>query len=209
MKAYRTLASNFPTRIAFIVIAAIILSSCGFTPTPTPTPVLVRVTPTFEPTAIATEPPPTATITSTPEPTATRTLTPRPTPTRPRLTLTPTIPPGIYVTAIQVEPTTPKSNQEPVFHVTFLNTTSRVQKYRWFVKIYKPEETSSFGETARGEREIPLKTSQLLSLASWKTLIMECTPFIARVFWVDAENQVHELLKPDGNSPAKGFNVCP
>jgi len=94
--------------------------------------------------------------------------------------------------------------------VTFLNTTSQTQRYRWFVKIYQPDQPQSFGETAREDSDIVLKTSQLKSSSGWKTTaVLQCMPMIARVFWADQNNQVTEFLKPDGSSPATGFNICP
>lgn len=149
--------------------------------------------------------------TETATPTETTTLTPTAT-TTVRRSATPTlgIPPGVYATAIKVEPQSAKSNEKPQFTVTFLNTTGQSQKYRWFIKIFSPEQIPSFGETPKVENDIPPGTSQLKALSEWRTqTFFSCLSFTARVFWVNAENQVIEFLKPDRSSPGTEFSVCP
>ena len=155
-------------------------------------------------------PSPSAAVTETALPTGIATAT-NPIPAAgQRTTPTLAIPPGIYVTAIKIEPAEARSDQAPVFTATFLNTTGQVQTYRWFVKIYTPDQPQSFGETPKVDSAIPSGTAQLKAAPEWKTrTFFGCLWFVARVFWVDQDNRVIEFLKPNGTSPATGFAVCP
>ena len=201
-------------RVGFFVLAiSVALSACSAvaTSSPTRTPTVISATATAVPTETAT-PAPTAPATDTPEPTATSTVTPtkRVVATRPRATAIPAIPPGVYATAIRIDPTPAKSDEPPQFTVTFLNTTGGAKTYRWFVKVYQQDQPQSFGETSKTDSNIPTNTAQLKAASDWKTTtVVQCLFLIARVFWVDENNQVHEFLKPDGHNPATGFYVCP
>src|SRR5574341_75637 len=132
-------------------------------------------------------------------------------PTRVPPTATPAVPPGIYAMAIRLDPAAPRINQFVTFYVTFLNTASESKKYRWFVKIYKPDERNSFGETAKSDNDIPVGRIELATPNNWKVGgFGDCQPYFARAFWVDAENNVvTEFLKPDGQGVNQGFSVCP
>ncbi len=194
--------------------ACSVVSSYVHVPVPTMTPTVIGSVAT-------TVPPDTVTLvavavaTDTPEPTATLTSTATPTlrlaaRTRPRATATPSIPPGVYATAIKIDPTPAKSDEPPQFTITFLNTTGGAKMYRWFVKVYQQDQPQSFGETSKIDSDIPINTTQLQAATGWKTTtVVQCLFLIARVFWVDENNQVHEFLKPDGHNPATGFYICP
>lgn len=173
------------------------------------TPTLSPVAPTGPPAATDTPAPsPTAKATETAAPTATPVR--RATATRPRPTATPNLAAGVFVTTLKIDPTPAKSNEAPLFTVTFLNTTGQPQAYRWFVKVYLPGQPQSFGETSRMDSDLPPNTPWVKSVSDWKTIsLLQCTFFIARVFWADQNNQVTEFMRPDGSSPAAGFNVCP
>lgn len=138
-----------------------------------------------------------------------------PTPTRrppTRVPPTPTsaAPPGVYALAIRLDPPAPKLNQFVTFYVTFLNTAGEAKKYRWFVKIYKPEERNSFGETAKLDHDIAIGRTELASPNNWRVGGFECQPYFARAFWIDTiSNIVTEFLTPEGQSVNQGFNVCP
>lgn len=210
------------TLLALIVLVG--LGACN-----TPSVALTGSTPT----AIATTTPPSAFVVATPAITETITETPiiaptiaatetltvtetvtgtrRATATRPRFTATPKPPASVFVSAIKIDPTPVKSNQSPVFTVTFENNTGAAQSFRWFVKVYQQDQPQSFGETSKVDNLIAPKSSKLTAPTNWKTLVVapECMFFIARVFWVDENNQVIEFMKPNGSSPATGFNVCP
>ncbi len=141
---------------------------------------------------------------------ATPTPTRRP-PTRVPPTSTPAAPPGIYAIAIRLDPPAPKINQFVTFYVTFLNTAGESKKYRWFVKVYKPDERNSFGETAKSDSDIPVGRIELATPSNWRVGgFGDCQPYFARVFWIDTEsNVVTEFLKPDGQGVNQGYSVCP
>jgi len=198
-------------KVVFL-LAALALSACSpiatlrLAETPTAIPF---ATPTITPTVTDTPmPSPTAGATETAALTATATR--RPAAPAVRATSTPAPPRSVFVTAIKIDPLSVRSNQSPHFTATFLNTTGQTQSYRWFVKIYTPDQSQSFGETSKVDNDIPPSTTQLKSASDWKTqTFFDCLSFIARVFWVDADNQVHEFLKPNGTNPATGLTVCP
>ncbi len=209
---------RFSLIVLIVLMAVLALSACNAspatnaaTPTSLATPTTLGSTPTVAPIQTETAAPSaTAADTSTPSATATATKRAASVASRTRPIPTPTIPPGVFVTAIKIDPTPAKSNEPPQFTVTFLNTTGKPQTYRWFVKIYAPNQPQSFGETSREDSAIAPNTSQLKSTSDWKTTtVLECMPLIARVFWVDQNNQVIEFMKLNGSSPATGFNVCP
>ncbi|MCL4393247.1 MAG: hypothetical protein M1482_00215 [Chloroflexi bacterium] len=196
-------------------ITVIALAGCSpaFAGSPTGTPTVSAVPTLAAQTAPTGTDTPAATATA--AGTATPTLGPTTAPTkraatpRPRPTATATVTPGIYVTGIQIRPNPGVSEQPPQFLVTFLNTTGQTQPFRWFVKIYQPDEPQSFGETPKVDSDIA-PNSSALAVSDWKTTtVLQCMPFIARVFWVDQNNQVNEFFKPDGTNPATGFDVCP
>ncbi|MBI5030959.1 MAG: hypothetical protein HZB51_10560 [Chloroflexi bacterium] len=191
-----SLSSATPTVIATAT------ASSAFPAPATSTIEPVTETPTLTPTIVATE-----TITAT----TTVTLTQRPTVTRPRATATPRPPASVFVTAIKITPSPVRSNEPPVFTVTFQNTTGKALNYRWFVKLYLQDQPQSFGETAKLDSVIAPQLSSSAAPSNWKTLVVfpECMFLIARVFWLDESNQVIEFMKPNGTSPATGFYVCP
>lgn len=143
--------------------------------------------------------------------TSAATATPR-TPTRPPASPTIAAPPGFWSTTITVDPPAPKRGTFATFSVTFLNTSGSSQTYRWFVKVFQPDQRNSFGETSKLSTTFPPGTTTLAAPADWKIgVIGDCLPFIARVFWVDPNDQtVHEFVKPDqSGGPAAGFQECP
>jgi len=163
----------------------LVLSACSTTTQvpPTQTPVFIVVTATPHATETLT-PAPTPIATETPTPTPTMLATETPTPIPPRALPTPVIPPGVYVTAIVLDPPAPKSNELAQFSVVFLNTTGQPQTYRWFVKIFAPEQRNSFGETPKNTRVLPPGQWQLKGEPNWKTgTFFGCLFFTARAFW--------------------------
>ena len=121
-------------------------------------------------------------------------------------------PPGTWALAINVDPSSAHRGVPVIFNVTFLNSTGTVQGYRWFIKIYEPDAKNSKGETSKANSTFALGTSTLQAPADWKINVSDCTPYIARVFWVDPNNanQVTEFIKPDqSGGPAANFQVCP
>ncbi len=192
------------------LLAVIALSACGSAvPWATGTPTLLLDTPTITP-ATTDTPSPSPTTGATETAVATATVTRRPAVPAVRATATAMVSPGVFVTGVKITPLSVRSNELPQFTATFLNTTGQAQSYRWFVKIYAPDQAQSFGETSKVDNDILPNVTQLTSSSDWKTqTFFDCLPFIARVFWIDADNQVHEFLKPNGANPATGFTVCP
>lgn len=144
---------------------------------------------------------------ATPEATATK----RP-PTKVPASPTINAPPGTWALAINVDPASAKRGVFVSFNVTFLNSTGTAQGYRWFIKIYEPDARNSKGETSKLNSTFPPGTTTLQAPTDWKINVSDCTPYIARVFWVDPNNanQVTEFIKPDqSGGPAANFNVCP
>jgi hypothetical protein len=152
-----------------------------------------------------------------PQPSATQPGAPSVTATRPATRVPPsptriTAPPGVYATAIRVEPKDPKRGQFVKFVVTFLNTTATPQAYRWRIRIFEPDKRNSFGDTSPIDSTIPLGTSELASAENWRVGGPgDCMSFFARVFWIDpGSKQETEFSKPDGTGgPATAFQVCP
>lgn len=135
-----------------------------------------------------------------------------PSPTRPRATATPAAPPGVWATAIRIDPKEPKRGQIVNFFVTFLNTTAAPQSYRWRIRIYEPDKKNSFGDTAPINHTFPVGTSEFAAEPNWRVAGPGgCIDFIARVFWVDpSSKQETEFIKPDqSGGPATAFQVCP
>lgn len=117
----------------------------------------------------------------------------------------------MYAVSIRLDPTNPKINNFVTFYVTFLNNTGEAKKFRWFVKIYRPDERNSFGETAKKDDDFPVGRIELASQGNWRVGgFADCQPFFARVFWYDVDTTlVTEFLKTDGQSVNQGFSVCP
>lgn len=119
------------------------------------------------------------------------------------------IPPGVYVNSMFVEPADLKNGQFPTFHVSFINNTPGTVYYKWFVKIYEPNQRNSFGETAKVDSTLPRGTSSLASAANWKAVGgSPCRQYIARVFYVAADGTILEFPKPGGDSYWHHFSVC-
>ncbi len=148
---------------------------------------------------------PTATTSATLMATATATDTPIP------LIPSPTISPGVYVTSLRLEPPSPKRREDVGFYPTFLNTTSSEQGYRWLVYIYRSDNMKhSFGETPKSTPPFPIGAVELRASGTWKlTGGGDCENFIARVAWINQDNQPIPFTKPDGQVYELAFAVCP
>jgi hypothetical protein len=150
-------------------------------------------------------PQPVVTQPSAPVATATRA------PTRPPVSPTINAPPGVWATAIRVDPTAPKRNQVVKFWVTFLNTTGVPQAYRWRILIYPPDAKNAKGDTATVSTSLPVGTSEFASADNWTIRGPgDCEQYFARVYWLDDGNNANEFLKPDrSGGPATQFQICP
>ncbi len=142
--------------------------------------------------------------------------TPAATETRqtPRATATPKInaPPGVWATSIRLDPPAPKRGQFVTFYVTFFNNTGAPASYQWRIRLfYADTPTRGFGDTMPLSSTFPAGVTEMASANNWRVFGPgNCLSLIARVFWLDANKNTVEFLKPDqSGGPAAQFQVCP
>jgi len=158
----------------------------------------------------ATDTPPSPTTTVEPSATAaappTESNLPQPTPVPPTLAA----PPGLYVSALRLEPG-PTRGVDIGFYPMFLNTTGGIQTYRVKVYLYRPENMrNSFGETSAGPITIPVGSTEQKVLGAWKLGGGGgCEDFVARVGWLDDQNRITFFDAPTGGTFESRFPVCP
>ncbi len=175
-------------------------------PTEAPKPTATTAPPTALPQPTATTAPPT----SAPQPSAT-TAQPAPATAAPTAPPTPAVSPGLYVTAMRLEPSQPSHGQDTSFFVTFLNTASTEQNLKWQVYIYKAD-----NPVRRNNETTGLQTTftpgpiELKAIGTFKfgATGNQCDFFFARVVWLDINNKGNEFTKPDGQVFERGFSVC-
>lgn len=184
---------------------------CGGTITRRVTVRVVPPTPTVAPTAVPASP--TAVPPSAVPPSATAL---RPTATRVPATATtiaPTTinaPPGLYVTAIRVDPPEPHAGNQITFYANFLNTMGSVQQYRWCVEIYTPDDLRrSKGITTCTNQDIPEGASELASTGWNQERIGGCVLYLAYPIWEDQARARTRFPKPEGGDIWKDFTLCP
>ncbi len=187
--------------LALIVLAA----ACTTTPTSPAQPTAPRI-------AAST---PAAVPSDTPAASATTALSPSVAPTTPIPTSTPApptpvIPAGLYITSLDIVPDPPTRGANLLFYATFANTTGIVQNFRWIVYLYRSDNPlTSFGETTVTMSSLPLGAQTEQSLGFWKLpLGGPCENFVARVAWLDQNNQSTPFLRPDGQVFEKPITVC-
>jgi hypothetical protein len=141
-------------------------------------------------------------------PTVAASRTPVP-PTRAPATATLAAPPGVYVIGMQTDPAEPKQKQNIAFRVTFFNNLGAQANMKWYVKIFEPDKTQSFGETDKTDSQIPVGTSVFVSAANWKMGGgVPSKQFIARVYSVQP-NGIVPYEKPEGGNFEYYFTVSP
>ncbi len=120
------------------------------------------------------------------------------------------IPPYLYVTNLRLDPSPPERNQDVNFYVTFLNTSSSVQKYRWNVYVYKQDDLkNSFGRIAPILTEVPANnTVEQKGEGSWNTGQGGCGRYLGRVVWLDEYNKETFFTGPNGQVFEWWFQVC-
>lgn len=157
-------------------------------------------------------------VTATPSPTPTATLVPVRAPTKPRATATPAesatpLPEGIpqvFVTALRVEPLTPKANEGGTFFVTFQNLSGRDDGYDWAVEIWDVDnDKRPFGLTAPQNSPMPQGVTTLTSTGWTVKGLGECHGYRARVIARDDEDNRSTFIQPDGSILWLDFTVCP
>lgn len=155
-----------------------------------------------------------ATVTSIPQTVA---------PTLPSATFSPTavppsstpafdFPPGIYVTAIGVEPLPAKRANPIQFTATFVNTTGGAQSYNWIVQIYDPEKTGGnkrFGESNTAAITVPPGTSEFTVTYPGVFGKGGCLSYYAQAESVGSDAGRTPFQDGKGNIVQRGFDVCP
>ncbi len=223
-------------QIIFLCACVSVFACASPTPAPPPTlsnapTVLVPFTPssgelplpTLLPTVVVPSAPPSPVITQivvTTIPSVTPiavTVTARP-PTRVPLTPTPAetatpIPEGlpqVFVTALRVEPATPKADQGGTFFVTFQNSSGKDDGYNWAVEIWDTEnDKRPFGLTTPQNSPMPVGVSNYTSTGWTVKGLGECHAYRARVIARDDEDNRATFIQVDGSILWLDFSVCP
>jgi hypothetical protein len=112
---------------------------------------------------------------------------------------------------LRLEPPSPKRREDVGFYPTFLNSTGSEQTFRWLVYIYRADDLRhSFGETPKSAAPLPVGAVEQRANGTWRlTGGGECENFIARVAWINQDNQAITFTKPDGQMYELPFSVCP
>lgn len=162
----------------------------------TPIVIVVTATPTDTPTPIALTRAPTKPL-ATPTPAETATPIPEGVP-------------KVFVTALRVEPTTPKAAEGGTFFVTFQNASGQDDGYNWAVEIWDAENTKRpFGLTTPQNSPMPQGVTNLTSTGWTVKGLGECHAYRARVVARDDEDNRMAFIQPDGNILWLDFTVCP
>ncbi|MBI4786801.1 MAG: hypothetical protein HY782_07125 [Chloroflexi bacterium] len=195
------------------LLITLIIGSCAPEPTRVAPVTSTRPSPTtLMPTLAVGSPAPAPEIaTPTPSTVARGAATETPLPTSTPAPPTPVIPPGLYVTYMNVTPNPPVRGAELVFAVGFANTTGKVHTFRWIVYIYRPEnQRNSFGETTVATTNAPLGAQEVRGLGYWRIQLGgPCEDFIARVSWLDQDNRAAQFKQPNGQPFEQKLTVCP
>lgn len=157
-------------------------------------------------------------VTATPLPTSTAATITKRAPTQPRVTETrvetatpfPEGLPKVFVTALRVDPATPKAAEGGTFFVTFQNLGAKDDGYNWAVEIWDTENLKRpFGLTTPQNSPMPVGVSNLTSTGWTVKGLGECHAYRARVVSRDEEDNRAEFIQPDGSILWLDFNVCP
>ncbi len=179
-------------------------------PTSAPTPLPPTVAPTTVPPTIPPTPvPPTAVPPTAVPPTVAPTAVP---PTAmPAVAPTTAAPPGLYVSALRLQPSQPTFNANIAFAPTFVNTSGNPMTFRWTVQIWRADTvTKTDGETTTQQTSFAPGTAEYSSPGGYKygPTGRTCEFFFARVGWFDANNKVSYFTAPAGKMFEQGFSIC-
>lgn len=197
--------SELPTLLPTVTLAVPTITN---SPTPTeiavasPLPSVVAVTavsniPTITraPTRAATRVPPTRTLT--------QTASAPPTPL-------PANVPQVLITALRVEPATPKAAVGPTFFATFKNDSGQERTYDWCVEVWEAEETKKpFGLSACQDATMPPGVTELASTGWTVKGLGECRAYRARATARDEDDNRTYFIQPNGEFLWVNFTVCP
>ncbi len=118
--------------------------------------------------------------------------------------------PKVFVTALRVEPTTPKAEVGGTFFVTFQNASGKDDGYNWAVEIWEAENNKRpFGLTTPQNSPMPVGTSNYTSTGWTVKGLGECRAYRARVVARDDDDNRATFIQPDGSILWIDFTVCP
>jgi hypothetical protein len=204
---------------SLLVIFLVGTTACGASPSPIHPQVVnsagteIAVKTAVAATLTAIVPTNTPTLAPTDTPTTTPTFTPSPNPTN-----TPAPPPGVYVTALELNPSSPRYHQEVTFKATFLNTTGNAKDFKWFVSMWLSAQSNRFRQTSWDKSfAIPPGASTFETYSpGWKLTGSDlryppCVPFTAKVQWREPppDNSESFFVKTNGQDFQLPFEVCP
>lgn len=119
-------------------------------------------------------------------------------------------PPGVYVTALRVDPPEPRAGSPITFYSNFLNTMGSPQQYRYCVEIFTPDDLRrSKGITTCTQQEIPAGESEIPSTGWNQQQVGGCILYLAYPIWEDGARARTRFQKPEGGEIWKDFNLCP
>lgn len=126
------------------------------------------------------------------------------------VTATPTVAPGVYVTALSVEPPQPRSKPATFFfRVRFLNTTGKPQSFLWRVLIFPAGAPNSTGDPQGDVRILPAGVSDQVTRVWDINTPINCESYTAQPVWQDDAGRRTPFLQPDGAPLTLAFQVCP
>lgn len=118
--------------------------------------------------------------------------------------------PKVYVTALRVEPATPKPDTGGTFFVTFNNASGEERGYNWAVEIWDADnDRRPFGLTTPQNSPMPIGVSNYTSTGWTVKGLGECHTYRARVVSRDDDDNRATFIQPDGSILWITFNVCP
>ncbi len=125
--------------------------------------------------------------------------------------MAPQPPPGVYVTALETNPASPRRGQNLMFDVQILNTGSAIPSYRWAVFLFRPADLKHpLGQTPVGIANIPNGSVTIAPGGTWKlTANGPCEDVIAQVGHVDGPGLISWLAQPGGQTFQERFTLCP
>lgn len=117
--------------------------------------------------------------------------------------------PKVYVTALRVEPASPKADVPGTFLATFQNASGTDQSYKWCVEIWDVEDDKRFGLTSCVNTAMPVGVTNA-AVSGWSVKgLGECRAYRGRAVAQDEEGNRAPFLRPDGSILWLDFTVCP
>jgi hypothetical protein len=118
--------------------------------------------------------------------------------------------PKVFVTALRVEPATPKASDGGTYFVTFQNASGENTSYNWAVEIWDTENSKRpFGLTAPQSSAMPMGVSTFTSTGWTVKGLGECHAYRARVVARDEDDNRSPFIQLDGSILWLDFTVCP